>query len=319
MKKSRGRVHTALRRIKQRLKPRRLRERGATAVRLDVARLPYMGFGATVSWLQMAHVAADALGARLHVANCDQWPFGGRRAECALDRFLEVPADTPGPAIEFDPGNRQNLAQWGYYDELHWSGCAFGYRPAAFASLEAYRRNVLARVYRPTGHAREAVAAQLAFLPERFIAWHVRRGDKTAGPAKEDEAVPLERYAHATALLLRDATDPPAALVVCTDSPDVIAQARDVAAGLGLRLVVDEREKRWDGYCALHRSGEITDVNEMVAEVLTAQKVIEILRRAHGLVGCNSSYLYRVGAMLQGSGRAASLSENKTFRPYFPL
>jgi hypothetical protein len=311
-------LRTRLRHLKSRFKRRHLRTRRHDGVHLDVGGMPYMGFGATVAWLQMAVVAADALGVPLTVQRPQQWPFGGRRAECALDRFLELPVAAPAArSVAFDPGSRENLARWGYYDELDWDGCLFGYRPQAGAGLEDYRRAVLARAYRPTSFAREAIAVQARFLPARYVAWHVRRGDKTAGPAKEDEAVPLERYVEATRELLR--AGPATHLVICTDAADVVTQARALASTLGLTLAIDPDEKRWDGYCAIHRAGGITDVADMVAEVLTAQKNLEILRHADALVGCNSSYLFRVAALLQQPARAISLSENKRFRRYYPL
>lgn len=314
------RLRAVARRAKNRFKPRHLRRRDVRAIRLDIARLPYMGFGATVAWLHMAHVAADALGASLQVVNPGRWPFGGRLAACPLDRFVQLPLDErAGPVTEFDPGSKSNLAEWGYHDDLAWSGCLFGFKPRTYASLETYRRHVLARAYLPTPESQAAIASRLGFLPPRYLAWHVRRGDKTAGPAKEDDPVPLERYADATEAIMRTAAERPTTLVVCTDSPDVIEESRRLAPALDLQFAIDEQERRWDGYCAVHRTGAIQDADTMIAEVWTAQKVIEILRRAEHLVGCNSSYLYRVGAMLQSRQQALSLSENKTFRPYFPL
>ena len=57
----------------------------------------------------------------------------------------------------------------------------------------------------------------------------------------------------------------------------------------------------------------------MIEETLTAQKIGEILRGADVLVGCNSSYLFRVPALLRPPGAVASLSENKAYRKYFPI
>lgn len=316
----RGRLHTALRQFKSRIRKRHLRAPSPAGVGFDVADLPYMGFGATVAWLHMAQVASDALRAPLQVTRPAGWPFGGGNDRCALDRFLEVPVvdSLSHGSIPLAPADKRNLAAWGYYDERSWSGCLFGHVGPGHASLESYRRAVLARGYRPTAESVATVADRLDFLPPRYIAWHIRRGDKTSGPAKEDDAVGLERYVQATARMI-DSGDSPRHLVVCSDSPDVIEESRGAARQLGLELVVDERERRWDGYCALHRGGAIQDPAVMEEEVFTAQKIIEIFRRAHALVGCNSSYLFRVGALLQPAARAVSLSENKKFRPYFPL
>jgi hypothetical protein len=292
------------------------------AVLVDVAKFPYMGFGATVSWVHMAEVAADAMGVPLLFANPDQWPFGGRRQECALDRFLALrvvdPADVGRPA-EFVPGDDENMRRWGYFDELHEPTCAFGYRDG-FDDLEEYRRALLARTYAPAAFAADAIAERLGFLPERYAAWHVRRGDKVAGPNKEDAVVGLDEYARATAELLERQPDPPRQLVICTDSPAVLeeAEASEGLRRLDLEVVFDPDEKRWDGYCDIHRAGGVTDTNEMVEECLTAQKVLDILRRAELLVGANSSYLFRVPAMLNAAPHV-SLSENKVYRRYFPI
>ena len=195
---------------------------------------------------------------------------------------------------------------------MHWSGCAFGYRPAGVASLEEYRRSVLARAYAPTEFSLTAVRSKLGFLPGRYVAWHVRRGDKTQGPAKEDDAIPLERYAQATNELLAGDPAPPSHVVICTDSPAVVEEAAQSTLRLGgMQVVFDPDEKRWDGYCALHRAGGIDRTDEMIAEVLTAQKIIEVLRGAECLVGCNSSYLFRVGAMLNPGDRCISLGSGR--------
>jgi hypothetical protein len=297
------------------------------AVVTDVARFPYMGFGATVSWVHMAQVAADAVDAPLLFVNPAEWPFGGRRPECALDRFLEVSVADPGElagrrCAPFQPGlgDQPEMRRWGYLDELDSPYCAFGYRDG-FDDLEEYRRSIMARGYRPTEFAREEVARRLGFLPSRYAAWHVRRGDKVRGPNKEDDVVSLDSYVEATARLLADHPDPPRKLVICTDSPDVLdeAHASEPLRDLGLEVVYDPEEKRWDGYCDLHRDGQVESTDEMLEEIVTAQKVVEILRGADVLVGSNSSYLFRVPAMLVTHPRVVSLSENRVYRKYFPI
>lgn len=321
-------LRSHLRRPTSLIQERYLRGAGKNTIVMDVAKFPYMGFGATISWVHMAYVACDALGAQLQVINSDQWPFGGKRAECALSRFIHLPTESLGADlvgnrfVNFDPGNQVNLERWGYYDELHWKTSLFGYKPASFSSLELYRRSILARAYVPTDFSKAVVNKRLNFLPESYVAWHIRRGDKTSGPAKEDDAVSVAQYANATEQLLLDAPRPPRHIVISTDSDQALEEAMAIAPkiGLGMTVVFDDDEKRWDGYCALHRAGKINDVETMVTEVLTAQKIIEIFRRANYLVGCNSSYLFRVGSMLQISDQTAvSLSENKSFKKYYPI
>jgi hypothetical protein len=109
--------------------------------------------------------------------------------------------------------------------------------------------------------------------------------------------------------------------VICTDSPDVLEEAAqsERLRDLRLEIVFDPDERRWDGYPALQRAGEVESTEEMLEEAITAQKVLEILRRADMLVGCNSSYLFRVPAMLSLHPHVVSLSENKLFRKYFPV
>jgi hypothetical protein len=304
---------------------RYLRRSGYDAVVVDVARYPYMGFGATMSWVHMAYVAADAVDAPLLFVHPDGWPFGGRRPECALDRFVKIPVVDPAaldgtPHALLNPGDWRNLRRWGFFDELHWPYCAFGHSEG-FEDIEEYRRSLLARHYAPTPFAEEEVSRRLRFLPSRYVAWHVRRGDKVQGPNAEDDPVSLHRFAEATAELLEDDPSPPRQLVICTDSPAVLeeAAALEQVQCLGLEVVFDPAEKRWDGYCDIHRTGGIDSTEEMLEEILNAQKIVEILRRAEVLVGCNSSYLFRVPAMLNPSERVASLSENNIWRRYFPI
>ena len=324
--RTRGRrLPARLRRLAATPEGRYMRRPRYDAVVVDVAKFPYMGFGATSSWLHMAQVAADAVGAPLQFVNPDQWPFGGRQRECALDRFLEIPVTEPSALADkrcapFIPGDSDNMQRWGFFDELHWPHCAFGYRDG-FDDIEAYRRAVLAHHPRPTSFARDEIERRLGFLPPRYAAWHVRRGDKVRGPNREDDPVSVDKYAEATAALLDEVSPRPSHLVICTDSPDVLEEAANSAAvnRLGLEIVFDPAEKRWDGYCELHRTGQIDGTDEMVEETLTAQKIVEILRRADVLVGCNSSYLFRVPALLRPPRAVASLSENKAYRKYFPI
>ena len=319
------RLSRTLRRLSPWREGRYLRRPRYDAVVVDVARFPYMGYGATVSWVHMAQVAADAVGAPLEFVNPEGWAFGGRRGECALDLFLQIPlmgsARPSGARLAtFEPGDQLNLRRWGYFDDVGSPHCAFGYR-GRFDSLEEYRRSILARTYAPTAFAREAISSRLGFLPSRYAAWHVRRGDKVQGPNKEDDAVNLDRYVQATAELLERDPSPPSQLVICTDSPAVLEEAADSESlkRLGLDVVFDPEEKRWDGYCDLHRAGLVDSDEDMLEEILNAQKVVEVLRRADHLVGCNSSYLFRVASMLSPSNRMVSLSENNVFRKYFPI
>ena len=321
------RMRNAVRRLKSWPEGRYLRRPRYDAVVVDVEQFPYMGFGATVGWVHMAQVAADAVGAPLWFVNPDKWPFGGRRPECALDRFLELSvADWPELEgkrwVPFQPGlgDKLNMRRWGFLDELHWPYCAFGYR-GGFDSLEAYRRSLLARGYVPTEFALDEIARRVGFVPPRYAAWHVRRGDKVRGPNREDDAVGIDSYVEATAELLESHPDPPSHLVICTDSPDVLEEsaASEPLRALGLEIVFDPAEKRWDGYCDLHREGGVESTDEMLEEAITAQKNIEILRGADLLVGCNSSCLFRVPAMLTAHPHVASLSENKVYRKYYPI
>lgn len=307
-----------------------LRAASGSAIEADVGRFAYMGFGATIGWVHGIYLAREILGGKLTFLNPEQWPFGARRPQCALDRFIQLPgaqvrSGEPDPhALQYvvnlhAPGG---LRDWGYYDELTWPTCAFGHKPQRFDSLDDYRRWLMPRTYQPTPFAWAMIEPQLGFLPERFIAWHIRRGDKTAGPWKEDEVVPLEKYRDATLLFLAKDTTAPRHVVVCTDSPDAVTQARQIASTIpgGMEVVFDAQEKRWDGYCGLHRTGKIDDVDDMVTEVLTAQKNIEIMRRADYLIGCNSSCLFRVASLLRpDQRRITSLSENKVYKKWYPI
>lgn len=306
---------------------RYLRETEAAGVDLDIGKFAYMGFGASIGWLQAAYLASDALQVPLYIRNPQLWPFGGRHPDCSMDRFIEfpharmvdhrVPGTLPMESCDFS-----NLERWGYYDKAHWPTCLFGFVPEGFDELEAYRREVFARCYQPTTFAQQSIAPHLQFLPARYMAWHVRRGDKTSGIWREDDPVALPAYFDLAREIVRRDPQAPRDVVICTDDDAVIEHALAAPAVRDgeLRIHYDTGEVRWNGYCALQRQGQIEDVQTMVAEVLTAQKVVEIFRRADYLVGCNSSCLFRVGALLnQDPERVFSLSENKVFRKFYPL
>ncbi|HVT37240.1 MAG TPA: hypothetical protein VHE37_16770 [Nevskiaceae bacterium] len=319
--------HRRFPRLRARFEKRYARERDARFIEMDIARFPYMGFGATIGWIHAVYVACDMLGARLLVLNPSRWPFGGNTADGAIDRFLEFPeadlrqASTPG-ALPYQIGSWDNLRCWGYYDPLDLPTCTFGYRPPRFATLDDYRRDLMRRMYRPTAFVRGELDRALDFCPSRYIAWHARRGDKTSGVWKEDEAVPLSRYCEETRAILQRDPAAPRVVVLCSDSPLVLDEARDEARRMGLEVefIADPAEKRWDGYCALQRTGKITSTAEVVAEVLTAQKNIEVMRAAEYLLGCNSSCLFRVAALLRADGdTVTSFSENKVYKKYYPI
>lgn len=311
------------------LEERYLRRSTATAVVLDLGAFPYMGFGASLGWIHMGHLARVALSAPLYVINADRWPFGGGNADCSLELFLQFPlaqiadaTDVPAGSLRIEVNNWSNLRRWGYFDDLDWPTCLYGLRPAGFADLDSFRRSLLSETYRLTDFARDNVRSRMAFVPERYLAWHVRRGDKTAGRWQEDYAVPLEMYAQATQKIYQRDPAAPRYLVICTDSEQVIKDARQVLRSFpgGLEVVHDPNEKRWDGYCALQRTGQITNKEDMVGEALTAQKVIEILRGAHSIIGCDSSYLFRVASMLRvDASGVTSLSANRAWKPYYPI
>lgn len=306
---------------------RYLRRRHADFIELDVGKFAYMGFGASIGWTQAAYLAADALGAKVLVLNPNAWPFGGRHKACALDRFISFPeaeirhAETRG-AIPIVASDFDNFRKWGYYDSLTWPTCLFGYTPENFDSLEAYRRSVLARMYQPTEFAMGQITPRLNYLPAAYFAWHIRRGDKTSGLWKEDDAVPIKEYAKATTAVLERNPGAPRTIVICSDSMQAVDEARSVASRIagGMEVIYDTGEKRWNGYCELHRTGKISDVQDMVEEVLTAQTVVETMRRADYLIGCNSSCLFRLGALLNDNAKnVISLSENKVFKKWYPI
>lgn len=319
----------AVRAVRAAVETRYLRSAPGSDVVMDIARFPYMGYGASVGWLQAGFLAQRAAGGDLYVTNPEGWPFGGRRAEARLDRFLEfpgarvtAPAEVPEGALPLEAGNWSNLRRWGYFDDIDWRHCLFGYVPASAPSLEAFRRDVFAASYRLTPESLAAVQARMPPLKEPYVAWHVRRGDKTAGPWQEDRPVELERYVEATRRLLSRREPPPRLLSVCTDSDEALAEVSNMVRRElpQLEVVQDEHERRWNGYCALHRTGAIQDVSAMVEEIFTAQKIVQILRGATLLVGCNSSCLFRVAGLLHPDPASViSLSENKAWKPYFPL
>lgn len=312
------------------LRPRYMRRRRVAVIEVDVGKFPYMGYGATVAWLQAAYIAADYHQAKLVILRPECWPFGGGEPSNALGRYLKLPnADMPpgdnksrGKTLSFNCGSDKNRRRWGYFDDLHEPYCLFGYKPRGAVSLESYRRQQLKLCYQLQPKALEEVGRRLTFLPGRYLVWHLRRGDKTSGPYRECVPVSVDHYVDATQALHRRIENLTTNIVICTDSPETLDEAAKAVRDrlVGHELFFDSDEKRWDGYCALHREGKLDGQNVVESEIYTAQKIVEIFRHSEALIGCNSSYIFRVGAMLRDDDKTTvSLGENELFRQYYPL
>ena len=184
-----------------------------------------------------------------------------------------------------------------------------------------YRSELVKKIYIPKDIYIEKVNKyindNLPFLSDnRYIAVHIRRGDKVSGPWKEGESIQMEKYLSIIKLYgkLVNSKDNPFIAFIITDSDQVLSEISNYIneyKNYGIRFKWDKNEKRRDGYCyKLFKYGY--DDNEISDEIFIFMKNMQIMYNSMEMVGARMSFLFIVAELLRGK-KALSLADNKRY------
>jgi hypothetical protein len=182
-----------------------------------------------------------------------------------------------------------------------------------------YRSKLMREIYKPNKKFTDDISKHiLKYLPflenEKYIAIHIRRGDKTAGPWKESDPISVQQYLKSLKEYVDKNIDYPIIAYVITDSEEVI---KEISANVELYekcnifLKWDQNETRRDGYSyKLYKYGY--NDTDRVDEIFTFMKNLYIMQLAIKLIGSRMSFYFITAELLRGQ-KEISLSDNKKY------
>jgi len=158
------------------------------------------------------------------------------------------------------------------------------------------------RVWRHTAETQKSVSIlnEELDLPDRYIAVHIRRGDKVSGSCKESEAVRTADYAAQALAYVSPRCN---VIVVCSDDLSAAQELSDIVKRQDSNVDVRHRSRRdvpeqlrnghWQAdYNSLKQQDRIAMTHELLADV-------EVLRNATVCVCTYSSNIGRLIALLR--------------------
>jgi len=182
-----------------------------------------------------------------------------------------------------------------------------------------YRSKLMKELYRPQkefiGKVTKYIDTNLPYLnTEKYIAIHIRRGDKTSGPWKEADGIALERYLSALKNYVQEYINCPIIAFIITDSETVIqevSQLVDDYKKYNINIKWDPAEIRRDGYSyKLHKFG-YSD-SERIDEITIFMKNMYIMEHSDKIIGSRMSFFFITGELLRGQ-KEISLSNNELY------
>lgn len=176
--------------------------------------------------------------------------------------------------------------------------------------------NILRSIYKPNAYIKQKVSNALDkfnFLDSsNYIAVHIRRGDKVAGPWREGSLIEIDEYCREIFAVLEK--NPSVNYVyVATDSNNVIDEIKQKKFPPGVTIIYDTEEIRRDGFCYKLYSKQISD-NETEDEIITFMKNMQLLVGAREIIGSRMSFFFIVAELLRNK-KGISLSNNL----YYPV
>lgn len=190
-----------------------------------------------------------------------------------------------------------------------------------------YRSGLIKRIYLPKqAHiimVKDYINQHLPFLlnqqfllDQQYVIVHIRRGDKVAGPWKENEIIPTEKYLSTLKTygkIIKSNENPIVAFII-TDSNDVINEMAGYEKEFetyGIKLKWDKNETRRDGYCfKLFKYG--FDDSNIRDEMFTFIKNMYIMQNSKEMIGARMSFLYIAAELLRGK-KSISLADNTAY------
>ena len=165
----------------------------------------------------------------------------------------------------------------------------------------SFKSLCLRYLYKPQQWVTEGVASDVArlALPDRYMAAHVRRGDKIAGRLRESNLITAGRYLRAAATHAERSGDQ--YLLVVSDNDQVLDECLAAEKRLKTRLTIlwDDTERRFDGYALRVLDGELDEDALCLEETLTAFKNTQLLAESSFLIGTKASWFFRLPQRLR--------------------
>ena len=164
-----------------------------------------------------------------------------------------------------------------------------------------FKNLCLRYLYKPQQWVAERVATEVArlALPDRYMAAHVRRGDKVFGRRRESSPISTDRYLRAAAAHAEKSGDQ--YLLVVSDTDQVLDEflAAEKRMKTRLTLLWDDTEQRLQGYALRLFDGELDEETQCLEETVTAFKNTQLLSRSSFLIGTKASWFFRVAQRLR--------------------
>lgn len=257
-------------------------------------------FGAHIWHVALAKIHARRRGLRLYY----------RRNDCALfprgevEHYFEPFGDVTDAEVE------AAAASGTLVHHLADDNIARGYVPDGYGDIRAYHAEVLRSVFRPSPRIAALLSehrflAAVRALGGRYIAMHIRWGDKVAGASRETEMVDVGVYLDLCAAgRARSGVN---ALVVCADTVDGVDAVvrRNAEGGYGFDVVFDAEETRPENDWTKsfvervrHRDPALTP-ERMELEYLTCFSIMHILIECEALVGNYDSLMCMIPAKIR--------------------
>jgi hypothetical protein len=191
------------------------------------------------------------------------------------------------------------------------------YFPSDYPDLASYHQSVLRMIYRPNAMVKEYVENCHIIQSTRdmkYIGLHIRMGDKTQGPGKETNSIPVETYME-KCLKARDSTGI-SNLVVCSDTSYALEEVQRINTTLEYPFTIhyNQEEKRsqntWQDAVVVKVRDNRMSAEEAKQEYLTCFVNFELLLRSEIAVGNFDSGFIYTAVEMRNNGKDMNVAEH---------
>jgi hypothetical protein len=242
----------------------------------------WFAFGAHLLHIKWAMMYALKRNYRFYYKNNNYPIFVDGTVEYYFKSFSTITDSELKEAIQhkyIKPVNAEEILTW---------------KPDAFDTFNDFYQYLLEIIYRPSKFV-EYMLTKNKLLQEiiinkiKYIGLHIRLSDKTAGPYKESDFIPLEKYVDSCIQLRNELNIN--TIVLCTDTIDAVNWVEDYNSKLKEPFIVlyNTEEIRckddWtDSFSVKARDNKLS-LNQLQDEMITCFINFEYLLKAEVLVG----------------------------------